>query len=272
MHTTSGGRVTWQLTSDDENSYSHWAAQQLRGRSRRGRSSPSECGSLAYSKLDAQTIRTFKPAVTAFLQALQQLGWTDGRNVRIDTRWSTSNADNIRKHVAELVALKPDLIVASGTSTAVPLVQATCTVPIVFMGVTDPVSSGLVDSLSRPGRNATGFMQFEYGLTAKWPELLKEIAPGVKRVAVLRNPIKPRRDRPVRHHTICGIVGRRGVEPCRRAQHRGHRACRDVTGSHRQWRSDCDGGRLFGASSRIDHQAGRPCTSFLQSTSEALCC
>ena len=125
---------------------------------------------------------------TAFLQALQQLGWTDGSNVRIDTRWPTANADNIRKHVAELVALKPDLIVASGTSTAVPLVQATRTVPIVFVGVTDPVSSGLVDSLARPGGNATGFMQFEYGLTAKWPELLKEIAPGVKRVAVLRNP------------------------------------------------------------------------------------
>jgi putative ABC transport system substrate-binding protein len=125
---------------------------------------------------------------TAFLQALQQLGWTDGSNVRIDTRRPTANADNIRKHVAELVALKPDLIVASGTSTAVPLVQATRTVPIVFVGVTDPVSSGLVDSLARPGRNATGFMQFEYGLTAKWPELLKEIAPGVKRVAVLRNP------------------------------------------------------------------------------------
>ena len=124
---------------------------------------------------------------TAFLQALQQLGWTDGSNVRIDTRRPT-DADNIRKHVAELVALKPDLIVASGTSTAVPLVQATRTVPIVFVGVTDPVSSGLVDSLARPGRNATGFMQFEYGLTAKWPELLKEIAPGVKRVAVLRNP------------------------------------------------------------------------------------
>jgi putative ABC transport system substrate-binding protein len=124
----------------------------------------------------------------AFLRGLQQLGWIDGGNVRIDTRWTTINADNIRKHVAELVALKPDLIVASGTSTAVPLVQATRIVPIVFVGVTDPVSAGLVGSLARPGGNATGFMQFEYGLTAKWPELLKEIAPGVKRVAVLRNP------------------------------------------------------------------------------------
>ena len=114
--------------------------------------------------------------------------WTDGRNVRIDTRWPTANADNIRKHAAELVALKPDLIVAGGTSFAGPLVQATRTVPIVFVGVTDPVGAGLVDSLARPGGNATGFMQFEYGLTAKWPEVLKEIAPGVTRVAVLRNP------------------------------------------------------------------------------------
>ena len=125
--------------------------------------------------------------VGGFLQALAQLGWTDGRNVRIDTRWPTG-ADSIRKHAAELAALKPDLIVAGGTSIAGPLVQATRTVPIVFVGVTDPVGAGLVDSLARPGGNATGLMQFEYGLTAKWPELLKEIAPGVTRVAVLRNP------------------------------------------------------------------------------------
>ena len=126
--------------------------------------------------------------VDTFLQALAQLGWTDGRNMRIDPRWPTANADNIRKHAAELAALKPDLIVAGGTSFARPLVQATRTVPIVFVGVTDPVGAGLVDSLARPGGNATGFMQFEYGLTAKWPEVLKEIAPGVTRVAVLRNP------------------------------------------------------------------------------------
>jgi ABC-type uncharacterized transport system substrate-binding protein len=126
--------------------------------------------------------------VGSFLQALAQLGWIDGRNVRIDTRWPTASADNIRKHAAELAALKPDLIVAGGTSFAGPLVQATRTVPIVFVGVTDPVGAGLVDSLARPGGNATGFMQFEYGLTAKWPEVLKEIAPGVTRVAVLRNP------------------------------------------------------------------------------------
>jgi ABC-type uncharacterized transport system substrate-binding protein len=126
--------------------------------------------------------------VVTLLQGLAQLGWTDGRNVRIDTRWPAANADNIRKHAAELAALKPDVIVAGGTSTVGPLVQATRTVPIVFVGVADPVGAGLVDSLARPGGNATGFMQFEYGLTAKWLELLKEIAPSVTRVAVLRNP------------------------------------------------------------------------------------
>jgi putative ABC transport system substrate-binding protein len=126
--------------------------------------------------------------VGTLLETLAQLGWTDGRNVRIDTRWSAGNVDNIRKHAAELVALKSDVIIAGGTSAVGPLLQATRTVPIVFVGVADPVGAGLVDSLARPGGNATGFMQFEYGLTAKWLELLKDIAPGARRVAVLRNP------------------------------------------------------------------------------------
>jgi len=125
--------------------------------------------------------------VAAFLQGLAQLGWTDGRNVRIDTRWPAANADNIRKHAAELAALAPDVIVAGGTATVGPLLQATRTVPIVFVGVADPVGAGLVDSLARPGGNATGFMQFEYSLSAKWVELLKQVAPGVTRAAVLRN-------------------------------------------------------------------------------------
>jgi putative tryptophan/tyrosine transport system substrate-binding protein len=125
--------------------------------------------------------------VAAFLQELQRLGWTDGRNVRIDTRWSAANADSVRKHAAELVALAPDVILASGTSTIGPLLQATRAVPIVFAGVSDPVGAGFVDSLARPGGNATGFMQFEYSLSAKWLELLKQIAPGVTRAAVLRD-------------------------------------------------------------------------------------
>ena len=125
--------------------------------------------------------------LAAFLQALQQLGWTEGRNVRIESRCGAGNVDNTRKHAAELVALSPDVILANGDVASAQLLQATRTVPIVFVIVPDPVGAGLVNSLSRPGGNATGFMQFEYSLTAKWPELLKEIAPGVKRAAVLRD-------------------------------------------------------------------------------------
>ncbi len=124
----------------------------------------------------------------AFLQGLQQLGWTEGRNVRIDTRWGAGNAADTRKYAAELVALAPDVIVAIGSAAMEPLLQATRTVPIVFAIVPDPVGAGFVDSLSRPGGNATGFLMFEYSLSGKWPELLKEIAPGVTRAAVLRDP------------------------------------------------------------------------------------
>ena len=124
----------------------------------------------------------------AFLQGLQQLGWGEGRNIQIDYRWGLGNADNVRKYAMELAAVAPDVILASGTSTMTPLLQATRTVPIVFVNVADPVGAGFVDSLSRPGGNATGFLQFEYGLSAKWLELLKEIAPSVTRAAVLRDP------------------------------------------------------------------------------------
>jgi putative tryptophan/tyrosine transport system substrate-binding protein len=126
--------------------------------------------------------------LTAFLQGLQQLGWTDGRNVRIDTRWGAGDADRSRGYAAELVALAPDVILASGTSTMGPLLRATRTVPIVFTQVTDPVGAGFVDSLARPGGNATGFTLSEYGSSGKWLELLKEIAPRVTRAAVLRDP------------------------------------------------------------------------------------
>ena len=128
-----------------------------------------------------------KTRLAAFLQGLQQLGWADGRNVRIDIRWAGAKADDIRKHAAELAELAPDVILAHGTSTVRPLIQATRTVPIVFVNVIDPVGAALVDSLARPGGNATGFIQFEYGISGKWLELLKEIAPGVRRVAVLRD-------------------------------------------------------------------------------------
>jgi putative ABC transport system substrate-binding protein len=124
----------------------------------------------------------------AFKQALQQLGWTDGRNVRIDYRWAGGNADAIRKHSLELVALAPDVILVAGTAAAGPLLQATRTVPVVFVNLPDPVGAGYVKSLARPGGNATGFTNFEYGLSAKWLELLREVAPSVRRVIVLRDP------------------------------------------------------------------------------------
>jgi putative tryptophan/tyrosine transport system substrate-binding protein len=127
--------------------------------------------------------------ITAFLQALPQLGWTVGRNVQIDTRWATTDADSLRRHAAELAALAPDVLVAgSGTATIAALLQATRSVPIVFAVAVDPVGAGFVASLARPGRNATGFTTFEYGLSGKWLELLKEIVPRVTRVAVLRDP------------------------------------------------------------------------------------
>jgi len=123
----------------------------------------------------------------AFLQGLKQFGWTDGGNVRIETRWAAGDADRIRRFVAELVMLAPDVIVTSGSATVGPLLQATRTVPIVFVGTPDPVGAGFVESLARPGGNITGFTPYEYGIGAKWLELLKQSAPGVTRVAVLRD-------------------------------------------------------------------------------------
>jgi len=127
--------------------------------------------------------------VTAFAQGLQELGWADGRNIQIAWRWGAGDAALLQKSVAELIALAPDAILASGDGAAAPLQQATRTLPIVFANVGDPIAIGLADSLARPGGNATGFMNFEYGLSAKWLELLKQIAPRLTRVGVLRSPI-----------------------------------------------------------------------------------
>ena len=124
--------------------------------------------------------------IGAFLQGLAQSGWITGRNIRIETRWTKFDPEDTRKYAAELVALAPDVILATGNSTVGPLLRLTRTVPIVFPLATDPVAAGLVESLARPGGNATGLMSFEIGVSAKWLELLKEIAPGVKRAAVLR--------------------------------------------------------------------------------------
>src|SRR5262245_3762314 len=126
--------------------------------------------------------------VTAFAQGLQQLGWTAGRNVRIDYRWGAGDVDRIRQQAAELAALAPDAILTVGASTTAPMLRATRTVPVVFVAVVDPVGAGYVDSLARPGGNATGFTNFEFSMGAKWLELLKEIAPSVTRVAVIRDP------------------------------------------------------------------------------------
>jgi putative ABC transport system substrate-binding protein len=125
--------------------------------------------------------------VAAFAQGLQQLGWTVGQSVQIDYRWASVNAEELRKYAAELVALKPDVILAHSSSAIAPLLQATRTVPIVFTNVADPVGAGYVDSLARPGGNATGFTVFEYAMGGKWLELLKEIAPHVTRAAVVRD-------------------------------------------------------------------------------------
>jgi putative ABC transport system substrate-binding protein len=140
---------------------------------------------MAYAENDGEG----QARVAAFREGLQKLGWTEGRNIRIDMRWATTSADDLRRHAAELVALAPDVILAAtGTATVAPLLQATRTLPIVFVVVIDPVGAGFVASLARPGGNATGFLMFEYGLSGKWLELLKQIAPGVTRAAVLRDP------------------------------------------------------------------------------------
>jgi putative ABC transport system substrate-binding protein len=129
-----------------------------------------------------------RPNTEAFLQALGTLGWIDGRNVKVDFRWPEGDAVKVRNYAAELVALSPDVILAVSAASLPPLLEATATVPIVFVGVADPVGAGFVESLSHPGGNATGFVLFSYDLSSKWLEILKQIAPDLKRVAVLRDP------------------------------------------------------------------------------------
>jgi putative ABC transport system substrate-binding protein len=129
--------------------------------------------------------------IAAFQQGLQQLGWTEGRNLQIEYRWSGADAERIRKDVTEVAALAPDVILASSGAVVGPLRRATRTVPIVFTETSDPVGAGFVESLSRPGGNVTGFLSFEYGMVGKWLELLKQIAPSVERVAVLRDAAIP---------------------------------------------------------------------------------
>ncbi len=142
-------------------------------------------GVLVGAAADDQDVRA---RLAAFLQRLEELGWTEGRNMRIDYRGGAGDPERTRRHVADLIALAPDVVLASGTATMSPLLQATRTVPIVFVNVADPVGAGFVESLARPGGNATGFIQFEYGMSAKWLELLKQAAPAITRVGVIRDP------------------------------------------------------------------------------------
>ena len=148
--------------------------------------------------------------VGAFSQGLAELGWTIGRNVRIDYRWFTGDADTARKYAVELVALAPDVVLASGTQGMMAIQRVNRPVPVVFALVADPVGAGFVDSLARPGGNATGFMLYEYSISGKWLELLKEIAPGVTRVAVLRDPTIP--TGPAQFSTIQALAPSLGVQ------------------------------------------------------------
>jgi putative ABC transport system substrate-binding protein len=132
-----------------------------------------------------------QPFVAAFRQALQQLGWTEGRNIRIDIRWGENDVERDRKYAAELVALTPDVVLAAGTLSVTALQRVSRTLPIVFVDVSDPVGAGLVERMDRPGGSTTGFMNFEYSLSAKWIELLKQVAPNVRRAAVIRNAANP---------------------------------------------------------------------------------
>ncbi|HEV3138587.1 MAG TPA: ABC transporter substrate binding protein, partial [Pirellulales bacterium] len=129
--------------------------------------------------------------LAVFRKSLQELGWSDGGNVRIDIRWGANIVDLERKYATELVALAPDVILASGTQSVAALQRLTSTLPIVFVGVSDPVGAGFVDNLARPGGNTTGFMIFEYSFGGKWVELLKQIVPGLRQAAVLRDAANP---------------------------------------------------------------------------------
>jgi putative ABC transport system substrate-binding protein len=136
------------------------------------------------SKSDPQSLAR----ISTFVRGLEQLGWSEGRNLRIEYRWSNGQAENIRKNAVELAELSPDVIAATGSVTVGPLLQVTRTIPVVFVEVPDPVGADFVDSLARPGRNATGFINFEFGISAKWLELLKQIGPAITHVGIVRDP------------------------------------------------------------------------------------
>ena len=189
MHTTSGGRVAWSYIRRREFIFTLRRAGCTAARRARAAARAHAAHWSAHDR--AADDPDGQDRIAAFHQGLQELGWSVGRNVRIDTRWGEDDADRERKYATELVALAPDIILASGTLSVAALQQVSRTLPIVFAAVTDPVGAGFVDSLARPGGNATGFMIYEYNLSAKWLELLKQIAPSVTRVAVIRNSDNP---------------------------------------------------------------------------------
>jgi putative tryptophan/tyrosine transport system substrate-binding protein len=193
--------------------------------------------------------------LSALQKALRELGWDEGRNLQIDTRWGVDD-DRIRRNAAELIALAPDVILANGPPPAMALQQATRSVPIVFVGVTDPVGMGIVQSLARPGGNATGFISAEFGLSVKWLEMLKEMAPGVRRVAVLRESSNP--SGLAQFAAIQGVAPsfRRGTEPTRRARRRRDRARRRSLCAPGQRRHDRDPNCGDDCPPRRDHQGG----------------
>jgi putative tryptophan/tyrosine transport system substrate-binding protein len=195
----------------------------------------------------------------AFLQTLQELGWTDGRNVRIDIRWGAGDAELFRRHASELVALAPDVILAVGGAVVPSLLQATRTVPIVFTGTPDPVGAGFVESLARPGGNVTGFTPFlEFGISAKWLELLKEIAPHVTRAAVIRDPaLATGVGQLGAIQSVAPSLGGRAAPP-RRTRCRRDRARYHGLRAFPKWRPDRNRKHLGRGSSQFDRHAGGP--------------
>ena len=213
-----------------------------------------------------------KTRYAAFLEGLQQLGWTPGRNVQIEVRWGEGDEAAIRKYAAELVALAPDVLVAGGGAAAEVVLKVTHTIPIVFVIVPDPVGSGFVESLSQPGANATGFMMFEYNLCGKWLELLKEIAPSVTHAAVLRRCRHCCRDRPVRCHSSCGAIGRHRGKSNRLARAGPDRTRHRNLRAEVEWRNDPDGESNRSSQCQFDHRSGRTVQAASGLRSTTLCC
>jgi len=199
---------------------------------------------------DSPGVRT---RYAAFLEGLQQWGWTPGRNVQIEVRYAEGDEAAMRKYAAELVALAPDVLVAAGGTPTEVAVRVTRTIPIVFVIAPDPVGSGFVESLSQPGANATGFMMFEYNLCGKWLELLKEIAPNVTHAPQCRHCY---RDRSVRCHSSCGAISRHRGKFNRLARAGPDRTRHRDLRAEAEWRND-PGGRSSSSQFQFDHCSGR---------------